>query len=134
MLAIMVSIERRIEENQNRNSPEQNFYAHTLHYLASTSGGHVKLEDWVISPFDVDYGPEIGAGGLLVTRIFPGAISDRFRSGTVYKGTWKRTEVAIKLIHHGSGITANVDVGPFPISRLIDQLSPPFRCSARKSM
>ncbi|KAJ7919416.1 hypothetical protein B0H13DRAFT_2320404 [Mycena leptocephala] len=94
MLAIMVSTERRMEENQNRNSPEQTFYAHMLYYLASTSGGHVKLEDWVISPFDVDYRPEIGAGGLLF--------------GTVYKGTWKRTEVAIKLIHNGSGITANM--------------------------
>ncbi|KAJ7271718.1 hypothetical protein C8J57DRAFT_1601299 [Mycena rebaudengoi] len=109
MLAIMVSIERRMEENKNRNSPEQNFYAHTLQYLASTTGQHGKLEDCVISPFDVDYGPKIGAGGLLVTRICVGAISDRFHSGTVYKGSWKHIEVAIKLVHDESGITANLD-------------------------
>ncbi|KAF7350710.1 Kinase-like protein [Mycena sanguinolenta] len=94
MLAMMVSIERRMEENRGGNIPEQDFYAHAQHYLALTSGQEVKFEDWMISAFDVDYGPEIGAGGF----------------GTVLKGTWNRTEVAIKLIHNGSGIAANVEI------------------------
>ncbi|KAF7369965.1 Kinase-like protein [Mycena sanguinolenta] len=94
MLAMMVSIERRIEENRGGNIPEQDFYAHAQHYLSLTSGKQVKLEDWMISAFDVDYEAEIGAGGF----------------GTVFKGTWNRTEVAIKLIHNGSGIAANVEM------------------------
>jgi hypothetical protein len=28
------------------------------------SGQQVKLDDWMISSFDVDFGPEIGVGGL----------------------------------------------------------------------
>ncbi|KAF7340286.1 Kinase-like protein [Mycena venus] len=89
MLAMMVSIERRMDENRSGTNPEQNFYSHTLQYFTSTSGQHVKLEDWMISPFDVDYGPEIGSGGF----------------------TWNWTEVAIKLIHNASGVAANVEVG-----------------------
>ena len=63
MLAMMVSIERRLDRH-SRNDAERGFYSHTLHYLRSTSGKIIKLEDWMISAFDVDYGPEIGAGGL----------------------------------------------------------------------
>ncbi|KAF7345299.1 Kinase-like protein [Mycena sanguinolenta] len=94
MLAMMVSIERRLEENRAGNALERDFYAHTQHYLSLTSGRQVELENWMISAFDVDYGPEIGAGGF----------------GTVFKGTWNRTEVAIKLIHNGSGIAANAEI------------------------
>jgi hypothetical protein len=28
------------------------------------SGRQVQLEDWMIVSFDVEYGPEVGAGGL----------------------------------------------------------------------
>ncbi|KAJ7627321.1 kinase-like domain-containing protein [Roridomyces roridus] len=94
MLAMMVSIERRIEENRGRNAPEQRFYSHTLQYLASTSRQQVKLENWMVSPFDVDFGEEIGVGGF----------------GTVFQGTWNRTEVAIKMIRNESGVAANVQM------------------------
>jgi hypothetical protein len=60
---MMVSIERRLDRHHGNNA-EHGFYSYTLHYLRSTSGRQVKLEDWMISSFDVDYGPEIGAGGL----------------------------------------------------------------------
>ncbi|KAJ7759819.1 kinase-like domain-containing protein [Mycena olivaceomarginata] len=72
ILAMIVSIERRIEE----------FYSHTLQYLSSISSQHITLQDWMISSFEVDYGPQIGAGGF----------------GTVFKGTWNRTAVAIKVL------------------------------------
>ncbi|KAF7333378.1 Kinase-like protein [Mycena venus] len=94
LLAMMVSLERRIDELRGGNMPEQKFYSHALQYLSSTSGQQIKLEDWMISTFDVDYGPEIGRGGF----------------GTVFKGTWNRTEVAIKLIHNGNGVAANVEM------------------------
>ncbi|KAJ7114414.1 hypothetical protein C8R44DRAFT_929253 [Mycena epipterygia] len=90
MLAMMVSIERRIGDN--RDAAEQRFYSHTLQYLVSNSSQHVKLEDWMISLFDVDFGAGIAEGGF----------------GTVYEGTWNRTKVAIKMIHNTAGVTANV--------------------------
>ncbi|KAJ7263394.1 kinase-like domain-containing protein [Mycena rebaudengoi] len=90
VLAMMVSIERRLDR-QHENNAERGFYSHALHYLRSTSGQQIDLEDWMISSFDVDYGPEIGSGGF----------------GTVYKGTWNRTAVAIKLVHNHSGVSAN---------------------------
>ncbi|KAJ7709305.1 kinase-like domain-containing protein [Mycena metata] len=95
--AMMVSIRRginRLEDTQDSQGGgfrEQQFYSHTLQYLTSTSGQSVELEDWIISPFDVDRGEEIGAGGF----------------GTVCKGTWNRTQVAIKWIHNSSGVGAN---------------------------
>ncbi|KAJ7644865.1 kinase-like domain-containing protein [Roridomyces roridus] len=95
MLAMMVSIERRREQNRGAlDTSEQRFFSHTLQYLASTSGQHVELEDWMISSFDVEVGVQIGAGGF----------------GTVFKGTWNRTDVALKMIHNESGVTANLDM------------------------
>lgn len=63
MLAMMACIQRRLD-SEHINPPEQIFYSHTLQYLTSMSGRQVKLEDWMIASFDVDYGAEIGAGGL----------------------------------------------------------------------
>jgi hypothetical protein len=60
---MMVSLQRQLNK-QGGNSPEQRFYTHTLEYLTSRSGKQVKVEDWMISSFEVDYGVEIGAGGL----------------------------------------------------------------------
>ncbi|KAJ7636250.1 kinase-like domain-containing protein [Roridomyces roridus] len=94
MLAMMVSIERRMERNRGGDGPEQRFYSHTLQYLTSTSQQQVKLEHWMISPFEVDFGKEIGAGGY----------------GTVCQGTWNRTEVAIKMIRNESDVAADVEM------------------------
>ncbi|KAJ7081005.1 kinase-like domain-containing protein [Mycena epipterygia] len=95
MIAMMVSIQRRLETQQTAaNPPEQQFYAHALEYLASTSGKRVEAEDWMIPAFEVDYGAEIGSGGF----------------GTVYHGTWNRTEVAIKCVHEFGGATTNLSL------------------------
>ncbi|KAF7358833.1 Kinase-like protein [Mycena sanguinolenta] len=94
MLAMMVSLERRLEQCGNERDPEHKFYAHTLQYLTTTSGQKVEMEDWMISRFDVEYGPQIGIGGF----------------GTVFRGTWNRTEVAIKLVRNPAGIAADVSL------------------------
>jgi hypothetical protein len=67
IIAMVVSLERRIESHGGNNRDrEQQFYSHTLQYLISTSGQQVTLEEWMISSFNVEFGTEIGAGGLWV--------------------------------------------------------------------
>ncbi|KAJ7843249.1 kinase-like domain-containing protein [Mycena olivaceomarginata] len=63
MIAMMACIQRRLD-GEHLNDPERKFYSHTLQYLTSMSGRQFKLEDWMIASFEVDYGPEIGAGGF----------------------------------------------------------------------
>lgn len=61
----MVSLQRRLDTQQTiAAEPEQQFYAHALDYLSSMSGRRVDSEDWMIPAFEVDYGAEIGSGGL----------------------------------------------------------------------
>ncbi|KAJ7467453.1 kinase-like domain-containing protein [Mycena galericulata] len=91
MLAMMASLQRRLNVVPN-NDQEQNFYSHTLQYLTSMSGQQVQSEDWMVSSFDIDYGPEIGVGGF----------------GKVYLGTWNKTEVAIKVLQNVAGVTPSV--------------------------
>lgn len=64
MVAMMVAIQWRLDNLPQSTDPERQFYSHTLHYLSSASGKKVELESWMIPSFEVDYGPEIGAGGL----------------------------------------------------------------------
>ncbi|KAJ7347947.1 kinase-like domain-containing protein [Mycena albidolilacea] len=87
-IAMMVSIQKQLNNSQNVDRAEQKFYTHTLEYLTSRSGKPVKVEDWMIASFEVEYGEEIGAGGF----------------GTVYRGTWNRTEVAIKVLQNDAGV------------------------------
>jgi hypothetical protein len=63
MLAMMASLHRRLNVALV-NDQEQNFYSHTLQYLTSMSGRQVRLEDWMVASYDVEYGQEIGVGGL----------------------------------------------------------------------
>ncbi|KAJ7496449.1 kinase-like domain-containing protein [Mycena latifolia] len=92
MIAMMACIQRRLDGQQQINPPEKKFYSHTLQYLTSMSGQQVKLEDWMIVSFDVDFGTEIGVGGF----------------GKVYRGTWNRTDVAIKVLHSVAGATSSL--------------------------
>ncbi|KAJ7466189.1 kinase-like domain-containing protein [Mycena galericulata] len=93
MIAIRVSIQQRVARLHDFSHPEQKFYSHTLHYLRLKTGRFI-LEDWMISAFDVERGPEIGSGGF----------------GTVFKGTWDRTEVAIKFLRNSAGVRADTEM------------------------
>ncbi|KAJ7122358.1 kinase-like domain-containing protein [Mycena epipterygia] len=94
IIAMMVSIQRKLDAQEQSNSTEQIFLSHALQYLSSTSGKEVKVEDWMISSFEVDYTAEIGAGGF----------------GKVYKGTWNHTEVAIKVVQTAAGVTPDLSI------------------------
>ena len=62
-MAMIVSLQRRLD-NQLLNNQESQFFQRSLQYLCTISGNQVILEDWMVSAFDVDFGPKIGEGGL----------------------------------------------------------------------
>ena len=62
-MAMMVSFQRQLER-QGGGDREHQFFSCSLQHLTSTTGNHVRLEDWMITSFDVEFGPEIGEGGL----------------------------------------------------------------------
>jgi hypothetical protein len=55
------------------------------------------------------------------------------RSGTVFKGTWNRTEVAIKLVHNHSGVSASAVVRALVVSGS-SQLTPSYSQLLRKEI
>ena len=63
MAVMMISLQKRIENHTDSNR-ELQFFSHSLHYLSTVSGSQVHLEEWMITSYDVEFGQEIGAGGL----------------------------------------------------------------------
>ena len=67
-MAMMVSLQRRLEREPDEEQ-EQRFFAHTLQYLAASIGHQVEMEDWMITSYEVEFGPQIGSGGLYVVFV-----------------------------------------------------------------
>jgi hypothetical protein len=65
MMAMMVSLERRLQTGSDANR-ERQFFTHTLQYLTTSSGRQVEMEEWIITSYEVEFGHEIGSGGLYV--------------------------------------------------------------------
>ncbi|KAJ6451383.1 hypothetical protein C8R47DRAFT_1204533 [Mycena vitilis] len=93
ILDMMLAIQRKLSSQQMHHIDSQ-FCTHTLRYLTSMSGQQLQLKDWTISSMEIDYGPQIGAGGF----------------GTVYRGTWNHADVAIKVLRNVVGITPNTQL------------------------
>ncbi|KAJ7050732.1 kinase-like domain-containing protein [Mycena amicta] len=106
MLSLLLTIQHRLDSapspapNTGLPAPEaeHRFYARALEYLNVTTPAAqrqslIGTERWMISSFEVEFdeGGVIGRGGF----------------GTVYRGSWNRTEVAIKVVHDFGGIRAN---------------------------
>ena len=64
-MAMMVSLQRCLDKCSGGNR-EREFFSHALQYLTTISGDHVKLENWMITSYEVELGPQIGSGGLYV--------------------------------------------------------------------
>ena len=88
---------------------ERRFFTHTLQYLTTSSGRQVEIEDWMITSYEVEFGHEIGSGGLYVSFSFKCLYYMRslciFVSGQVFKGSWNKTTVALKVFMMEDGVT-----------------------------
>ncbi|KAK2462742.1 hypothetical protein APHAL10511_005260 [Amanita phalloides] len=83
--ALIASLDKRSQIATS--SGERRFFSHAFQYLSTISGEQVELESWTITRFDVEFGVEIGSGGF----------------GQVFKGTWGKTEVALKVLKIENG-------------------------------
>ena len=67
--AMMVSLKKRLRMGSDAER-ERQFFTHVLQYLLqylTTCGERqVELETWMITSYEVEFGPEIGSGGLYV--------------------------------------------------------------------
>jgi hypothetical protein len=62
-MAIMCSLQRLSERYPN-DVRESAFISNSIRTLTAWSGDQVTIERWTITPFEVDFGPMIGRGGL----------------------------------------------------------------------
>jgi hypothetical protein len=64
MVAMMTSLQKFVTERLC-DERDRHFFSSTLDYLAEVSGKHIKdIESWIVTTFEVEFGPEIGSGGL----------------------------------------------------------------------
>jgi hypothetical protein len=116
IMAMIVSLQRSLH-NRSGSDQEQQFFSHTLQYLTTISGHGVKLENWMITSYEVELGPQIGSGGLWVLCTSQSSLRTTYGSyihcsGQVFKGTWNETEVAVKVLTIEPGITPSSAVSP----------------------
>ena len=110
MMAMMVSLERRLQIGSDGNR-ERQFFTHSLQYLTTASGCQVEMDEWMITSYEVEFGREIGSGGLYVFCIpvviaYPLIVY--FVSGQVFQGSWNRMKVALKVLIVEGGVTPSL--------------------------
>jgi hypothetical protein len=64
-MAIVVALQKRLRIRSDGDR-ERQFFEHTLQYLNTRSGRKVEVEEWMITSYEVEFGEEIGSGGLYV--------------------------------------------------------------------
>ena len=63
VMAMIVSLQRRLDHHSD-GERERQFFSHVLRYLTASSGLRVELQSWMITSYEVEFGPRIGSGGL----------------------------------------------------------------------
>jgi hypothetical protein len=62
-MAMMVLLQRRLDHSSD-DDREREFFSHILQYITTISGRQVEIENWMITSYEVEFGPQIGSGGL----------------------------------------------------------------------
>ena len=68
-MARMASLQIRLQTGFDGDR-ERRFYEHALTGLITDSGSQVEIEDWTITSDQVEFGQEIGCGGLYVFALW----------------------------------------------------------------
>ena len=103
VLAMIVSLQRRLDSCPDDGHDRQ-FFSHVLLYLTTSSGLRIELQNWMVTSYEVEFGPKIGSGGLYVSSIvvvdFHGVLFANYEcnSGQVFLGTWNNTQIALKVL------------------------------------
>ncbi len=63
MITIMCALEKKLKASTQR-GPEQEFMETSLKMLRTWSGSQATVEEWTITPFEVELSSIIGSGGL----------------------------------------------------------------------
>jgi hypothetical protein len=69
MMAMTISLQRRLERGLDEDREGQ-FFSHTLRFLTTSSGRQIEMEEWMITTYEVEFGHEIGSGGLYVFALW----------------------------------------------------------------
>jgi hypothetical protein len=112
-MAMIVSLQRRLDDRSLDEIRERSFFSHSLQYLKTTSGRQIEVHDWMITSYEVEFGDEIGAGGLYVIYYSSYVLPydpNNVSSSKVFQGTWNKTHVALKVLRTDSGITPSSGV------------------------
>jgi hypothetical protein len=63
MMAMMATLQKLVTK-QLLGERDHDFCTRTLNYLVTKSGRHIEPERWMVTAYEVDFGMEIGSGGL----------------------------------------------------------------------
>jgi hypothetical protein len=64
-MAVSVSLQKLLNKTTSGDR-ESKFFSRSIQFLATSSGHRVKLQSWMITSLEVEFGREIGRGGLCV--------------------------------------------------------------------
>ena len=113
VMAMMVSIQRRLD-HLSGGDRERQFFSYALRYLTTASGRQVEMENWMITSYEVEFGRQIGSGGLCVLYCglphFLRTSAEFTHSGKVFIGTWNKMQVAIKVLTNELGAAPSSEV------------------------
>ena len=65
IIAMIVSLKWLLNNTSDR-AREHQFLSHSIRFLTTSSGQHIELENWMVTSFEVEFGPKIGSGSLYV--------------------------------------------------------------------
>ena len=113
---MIVSLQRRLD-GRSDGGCERRFFSHVLLYLTTSSGLRIELQNWMVTSYEVEFGPKIGSGGLYVFSVVVADLNGvpfanyECNSRQVYLGTWNNTQIALKVLVTETGTFPSSTVG-----------------------